>query len=138
MTDTIEETHIQVGLSALAGNPALLHVFRDVVDNPTPDPPYVLVYPVVAWTRDGVGVALDAVQDTITTTFTCHCVGLTPSAAVVVQMQVRSSLLNLRPVIAGRSCGPVKQDDVQPAARDESLSYPVYDAVSIFSFISTG
>ena len=138
MTDTIEEDHIGQVLAALAANVNLVHVFRSTVDNPTPDPPWVLVYPSVAWTRDGIGTALTGRQVTCTASFICHCVGLTDAAALVVAMQVRTSLLNLQPVIAGRSCGPVKQDTAETPIRDDSTGRVLMDAVSTYSYISTG
>lgn len=138
MTDTIDEDHAQVAFTLLATNTNLTGVFDSVVPNPTPAPPYVLIYPTVSWPRDGVGTALDAEQVTVTTTWNCHCVGLTPEAARAVSMQVRTSLLNARPSITGRVCSPIKQDDAQPPNRDESLAYPVFDAVSVYSFTSTG
>jgi hypothetical protein len=140
LTDTLDETHAQVGLAALAANPDLTsaRVFDGKVPDPTPTPPYVLVYTRVAWPRDGVGTALSAQQVTITTTYTCHCVGLNAAAARAVQMQVRTSLLNLKPVIAGRICSPIKQDDATDPDRDESTGKLVMDAVSVFSYSSTG
>lgn len=138
MTDLLEEQHAQAGLLALAANPNLVHVYDGFVPSPTPDPPYVLVYSRVAWPRDGIGTALSAQQVTITTTYTCHCVGLSSAAARAVQMQVRSTLLNLRPVIAGRNCSPIKQDESLDPDRDESTGRLVMDGISIFSFSSTG
>jgi hypothetical protein len=138
MTDTLDETHAQQGLAALIANPNLLGVFDGAVPNPTPNPPYVLIYTRVSWPRDGVGTALSAVQVTITTTYTCHCVGLNATAARAVGMQVRSSLLNFRPVISGRNCSPIKQEDAQDADRDESTGRLVMDAIAIYSFTSTG
>jgi hypothetical protein len=138
MTDTLDETHAQVAFGLLAANPNLTAVFDGVVPNPTPNPPFVLIYTRVGWPRDGVGTSLAGTQVTITTTYTCHCVGLTPAAARAVQMQVRSSLLNARPVIAGRNCSPIKQVDAQDPDRDESTGRLVMDAISIFDFTTTG
>ena len=39
-------------------NANLTNVFDGVVANPTPDPPYVLLYTRVAWPRDGIGRTL--------------------------------------------------------------------------------
>lgn len=138
MTDTLDEDHAQVAFGLLALNANLPHVYDGVVGSPTPDPPYVLVYTRVAWPRDGVGTALAGTQVTITTTWTCHCVGLTPAAARKVQGQVRSSLLGQRPVIAGRNCSPIKQVDALDPDVDETTNRPVLDAISIFDFMSTG
>jgi hypothetical protein len=142
MTDFLEEIHAQAGLVALRANPNLVapngFVFDGVVASPTPDPPYVLVYSRVMWPRDGIGTALSAQQVTVTTTYTCHCVGLSAGAARAVQGQVRSTLLNFRPAIAGRNCSPIKQDESLDPDRDESTGDLVMDAISTFSFSSTG
>jgi hypothetical protein len=97
-----------------------------------------LGYIQIQWPRDGIGTALDALQRTITATATFHSVGLSAAAARAVDMQVRSSLLNVRPVIAGRNCSPIKQDAAEPPDRDESTGKLVMDAVSVYSFVSTG
>lgn len=146
MTDLLDEQHAQAGLAALAANPNLRlaadptasNVFDGKVPDPTPDPPWVLVYTRVAWPRDGIGTSLTEQQVTVTTTYTCHCVGLTAAAARAVAMQVRSSLLNFRPTIAGRNCSPIKQDDATDPDRDESTGRLVMDAVGVYSYTSTG
>jgi hypothetical protein len=137
----LDETHAQVAITALAANPNLTssRVFDGrVPDGTDPALGYVLVYCTVSWPRDGIGTALTAQQVTLTTTYTCHCVGLNARAARAVAMEVRASLLNLKPNITGRSCSPIKQDDAQPPDRDESTGHLVMDAVSVFSFTSTG
>ena len=60
MTDTLDETHAQVALAALNANVNLTssRVFDGKVPDPTPDPPYVLVYTHIGWPRDGIGTAL--------------------------------------------------------------------------------
>lgn len=137
MTDQLDEDHAQAGLDALAANPELTgRVFDAKVPDPTPDPPYVLVYTQVAWPREGIATSLDQRQVTITTTFVCHCVGLNAEAARAVGMQVRSSLLNLRPAVTNRSCGRIKEDDVLAAAPDETTGRLVIDQVRTYSFTS--
>lgn len=139
MTDFLEEQHAQVGLAALQDNPDIVAVFDGKVPDPTPDPPvYVLVYTEVSWPRDGLGTSLSAQQVAITTTYVCHCVGTNAASARAVGTRVRESLLNLRPVIPGRNCSPIKQDEVLAPNRDETTGQPVMDQVLTFSFRSTG
>ena len=140
MSDLVDELHAQAGLTLLEATPGLgpTRVFDGKVPDPTPEPPYVLVYTTVDWPRDGIGTALGATQVTITTTYNCHCVGLTAAAARAVGMLVRSSLLNVRPVIPGRDCGPIKQEESLPPQRDESTGRLVMDSISNYSFTSTG
>jgi len=138
LSDLLDELHAQAGLTLLNANSALAgRVFDGKVPDPTPDPPYLVVYTSVDWTRDGIGTALNATQVTVMTTYNCHCVGLTAAAARAVGMQVRSTLLNARPVIAGRNCGPIKQDETLPPQRDETTGRLVMDAITVFSFLST-
>ena len=134
--DLIEEAHAQAGLNLLEANDALSgRVFDGKVPDGT-DPPYVQVYRNVAWPRAAVGESLAGLMVTVTTTFTCHCVGESSAAAEAVGMQVRGSLLNQRPVVAGRSCGLIRQDEALPPSRDENTGRLVMDAVRIYSFIS--
>lgn len=138
MTDLLDETHAQAVLARLEANTDLAQVCDGFVpDGTDPAVGYVLVYTRVEWPRDGLGTSLAELQVTIKTTATCHCVGLTPAAARAVQMQVRSSLLNFRPTIAGRSCSPIKQVDSLDPDRDESTGRLVMDAVSVYDFTST-
>ena len=141
MSDLLDQEHADAGLNLLLANSALgpTRVFDGRVPDPTPDPPYIVVYTTVSWTREGIGTALNGTQVTITTTWNCRCVGLTAAAARAMAMQVRSSLLNQRPVIPGRNCGPIKQwDDPMPAQRDESTGRLVMDEPVTYGFISTG
>jgi len=142
VSDTIEQSHIDAALALLTGNPALgpSRVFDSLVPNPTPDINlgWLLVYSRVAWPRDGLGTGLDAVQDTVTTTLTCHCAAATVKAARVIGMQVRSSLLGVRPTVPGRNCGLIKTaNNPDPPVRDESLGYAVFDLILEFDFSTT-
>lgn len=137
MTDYLEELHAQQGLAALIANPNLLAVYDGKVPDSAPFP-YVLVYTRVQWPRDGLGTSLSALQVTATATFTCHCAAESAAAARAVQGQVRSALLNFRPAITGRNCSPIKQDESLDPNRDETTGRLVMDAVSIYSYMSTG
>lgn len=131
----IDETLAQAGLNLLRADAGLT-----VYDGRVPDGagrPYVLVYTRVAWPHDGTGNSLTGASVTAHVTWTCHCVGETASTARVVQQRVRAALLNQSPVVAGRSCGQIKQDEVLAPSRDESLGVLIADGVSIYSLIST-
>lgn len=137
MADLVDKQHADAGLALLALD-AGLTVFDGKVPEPWPDPPYVLVYTVVEWPRDGLGTALAATQVTVTTTYYCHCVGLSAAAARAVAMRVRAALLNARPVIAGRNCSPIKQVETSPPQRDETTGRLVMDEVAVYDFTTTG
>ena len=141
MTDTLDELHAQVALAALAANANILHVYDATVSNPTPDPPYVLVYTSInrPYGTNGAGNALDSTSRTFVVRIKCKCAGLTAEAARVVAMQVRTSLLDLRPVIAGRVCGPMHADaDATPPERDDSTNRVVMVQDLDYVFTSTG
>lgn len=143
MSDTIDEDHAQAVLAALVANTNLGagkvfdgRVTENAVTGLGPPPPYVLVYFAGGWPKDGIATALNATQVTYTATFTCHCVGESAAGARAVGMQVRSTLLNVRPVISGRACTPIKEDESIAPTRDETTGRLVMDAVRIFSFTS--
>jgi hypothetical protein len=135
VSDTLDQDHAQAFLGLLAGN-ATLTTFEGEVTNPTPDPPYVVVYPVVTWPADADGTALTNQQVVVSASFYCHCVGLSDPAARAVGMQVRSTVLNARPVVSGRSCGLIRQADSQPPQRDDSTGRAVFSALAVYSFTS--
>ena len=143
MTDLLDEQHAQAFLVPLTANPYLgaTKVFDGKVADPTPDPPWVLVYLFIGFPygSEGLGNALDGRSRTITARADCHCVGLNAAAARAVGMQVRSSLLDVRPFITGRICGPIHEPDApDPPDRDESTGRLVMDWRLSFVFTSTG
>jgi hypothetical protein len=136
---SLEEDHAQGALLLLQGNENLIAVFDGAVSRPAPDPPYVVVYTKVGFPKDGVGTALDAVQSSIATTITCHCVGETAVATRTVARLVRETLLNARPVINGRNCSPIKQTDAADVSHpDDTTGKQVFDVALIFEYMSTG
>ena len=140
MSDLLDELHAQAGLELLIANPMLgpNRVFDGVVPSPTPNPPYVMVYCVVEWPPglEGMANSLDHLSVTCRTTYYCHGVGATAAAARGVGMQIRSSLLDVRPSVAGRVCSMIEQIETVPPQRDESTGVLVMDAISVYSFAS--
>jgi len=140
MTDLVDELHAQAGLSLLRAGGEITVYDGQVA--PAPEPglgpalPFVLVYVTVKWPGDGTANAIDAQAVTVNVEFNCHCVGETAAAARAMQMQVRARLLNQRPVVTGRNCGLIQQDEVQAPLKDEATGRLVMDGVSIYSFIS--
>jgi len=137
VSDLLDDAHARAGLDLLEANAALT-VFDGVVDSPTPDPPFVLVYTTVEWLSgpDAMANSLDHLSETCRVTWVCHCVGLTAAASRAVVMQVRSSLLDQRPVIAGRVCGLISQTDVQAPVRDETTGRLVMDTVVTYELLT--
>lgn len=117
--DGLDDIHAKVAIDILTGD-AQVPVYRSA----TPDnvaPPYVLIYSAVTWPSVGIGDALDGRSGTCVTRWFVNCVGSTEAAALSVSNRARQLLLNVRPAIAGRSCGLIKQDPADiPPERDET------------------
>lgn len=130
-----EAAHAQAGLDLLAAN-ANLTVYAGKLPAAVEQLalPWVLVIPVVEWLprdEDGDG-GLDGLAATCLTTWYCHCAGATSEAALVVSGQVRSSLLNARPVVAGRVVNLVEQVSVSTVGPDEALGPALFELLAVF------
>lgn len=136
MTDQLDELHAQAGLGLLDAN-ATLTVHDGRVPNGAAAP-YVLVYTTVEWSSGSEEMAntLDHTSLTCRTTWVCHCVAETAAAARAVKMQVRASLLDVRPTITGRACQMITEEDVQPPVRDETLGSLVMDLVVTYQLLT--
>jgi hypothetical protein len=66
----------------------------------------------------------------------CHCVGSNAIAARAVASRVQAALLDVLPVISGRSCWPIRHTENQPATRDESTGVLVMDQVDVYRLSS--
>jgi hypothetical protein len=76
------------------------------------------------------GTALTGDSDHAVTRAICHCVGGNAIAARAVAGRVTAGLLDVRPVIAGRVCWPIRDDgSAQPPRRDQSTGPTVMDQV---------
>jgi hypothetical protein len=139
MTDGFDQALANVGLALLRadlGPPALI-VFDGKVPDPTPAPPYVLVYTTVEWPDGAPGDSLDGLSGSPVARWTCHCVGGNEIAARAVAQRVRTQLLNQRPTIAGLNLGLIKQEQAAPPTRDETTGSLVMDAVCVYRLGAT-
>jgi hypothetical protein len=133
MSVLTEVDHKAAGLALLQGNAALT-----VYDGRLPDaatdvtPPYVLVYTFVEWPDADPAQSLNAASGTCVVTWYCHCVGSSDYASLVVAGQVRSSLLDQRPAITGRSVDLIRMVSSLPPQRDETLRRAVMDTVVVY------
>lgn len=134
------QDHANAVLALLAADVLLV-----TYDGRVPDPPavpvqqYVLVY-MSASTPDGA-IAPDKVRlsndsDVIDLSIVCHCVGGDAVAARAISGRVRALLLNVRPVIAGRVCMPIRWREGQPAQRDETTGRLVMDQVDVYGLVT--
>ncbi|MGI5144794.1 hypothetical protein ACQEVC_45505 [Plantactinospora sp. CA-294935] len=92
-------------------------------------PPYVVAYIQVTY---ALGPTIDLLSSRAVARVTCHSVGQTDIAARVVANRVRSALLDVVPVIAGRKPYPIRSDDGQPPRPDESTGRLVVDQIDIY------
>jgi hypothetical protein len=68
----------------------------------------------------------------------CHCVGGNAMAARAMAERVRTALLDVRPTVAGLSCGLIRMDgDPPPPRRDETTGALVMDAVETYRLRAT-
>lgn len=136
------QDHANWVLARLGADPELT-----VLDGVVPQgavPPYVLVYFLIQ-TPDGLAapdkVRLSGDSDVIELWIYAHCVGGGPNAASnsrAVAGRVRKQLLNVRPVIAGRLCFPVRWREGQPPQRNEEIpGQVVTDLVDVYGLTTT-
>lgn len=135
MTDSIEYDLAKAGLDKLAADAVIT-----VHDGRVPDgasPPYVLVYATVAWPAAAAANTIIGTSLTASATWYCHCVAGSATGVRVLQQRCRTALLNQSLIVAGRSVGQIKLDEVLAPIRDETLGHLVMDGVSVFSVICT-
>jgi hypothetical protein len=133
---TIYQDHATPVLALLAANTDLLAVYDGKVPDPTPAPPYGVVYFHFESLPGAAGNALDGVSAEVTTYVTCHCVGKTAAAARIVASQFRVALLDATPKVAGRTCGQIVVDSSQPPQPDETTGDLVMDQIDVYRFVS--
>lgn len=143
ITDGLDQALANSGLSLLqadVGPPALV-VFDGAVPNPTPTPPYVLVYTTITRPSDDQDNSGDGKTRVWVARWICHCVGGNATAARAVAQRVRTALLDVRPTIAGftaSAVGPIRMEgDSQPPRRDETTGVFVMDAVETYRLRAT-
>lgn len=132
MTDGFDQALVNAGLALLAADPIVpaLVVYDGVVPNPTPAPPYVLVYSTVEWPAGAAGDALDGVSGSPVVRWITHSIGTTAVQSRAIAQRVRTQLLNKRPVIAGLDLGMIRQEPgAAPPTRDETTGVAVMDLV---------
>jgi hypothetical protein len=136
VTDGLDQALAQAGLDLLTAD-AGLTVYDGVVPNGAVRP-YVLVYISVSRPSEDLDNPLTGRSAVWTTRWFCHCVGDSAKAARAVAQRVRTQLLDVVPVVAGLSCGPIRMEsDSLPPQRDETTGVPVMDAVETYRLKAT-
>lgn len=133
------QAHADAGLTLLRAD-LQLAVFDGKVDKGAPDH-YVLVY---TYRELPTGLAApDKVKLTGKSTvvdmrFYCHCVGPTVMSARGIAARVEDLLLDVIPIVASRTCLPIRWIEGQPPARNEETLKSVFDQVDVYGFQSSG
>jgi hypothetical protein len=98
----------------------------------------VLVYTTISRPSDDPDNSSDGKTRVWVARWICHCVGGTAAGARGVAQRVRTALLDVRPTVAGLSCGPIRMEgDSQPPQRDETTGVLVMDAVETYRLRAT-
>lgn len=139
MADLLDKLHMDAGLGLLRADTGLT-VYPDAEGN-TPDPHaradhYVRVYTAIERSAEHPNSTLAGTSDTWTVRWYCHCVGPNEYSATAVAMRVRAALLDVRPVITGRSCGLIRQEAGNPPTRDEMSGATVEDAQVVYRLVT--
>ena len=130
-----EVDHARACLDLLAANASLtVHEGELPVGATTVTPPFVSVIAVVEWLprREDRSGGLDGLSGTCLVSLYCRCVGETVDATLAVSGQVRSSLLNARPTIAGRVVNMIEQVSTSPVEPNEQLGRSLFEVLAIY------
>lgn len=136
MTDGLDQDLTDVAFALLAADPLLT-----VCDGYVPDGtarPYVLAYTSLSRPSDDPDNAADGQTRVWQVRWIFHCVADNADAARAVAQRVRTALLDVRPTVAGLSCGLIRMEgDSLPPERDESTGDLVMDAVVTYRLRAT-
>lgn len=133
MTDGLDQALAQVPFPLLTADP--LSPALTVLDGFVPDltpVPYVLLYTTVGRPPEDPDRAGNGRSGVWMARWYCHCVAATAMSARAIAQRVRTQLLDVRPTVAGLSCGQIRWEDTQPPQRDESTGTPIFDLVEVF------
>lgn len=131
MTDGYDQALVDAVLNMLGADGALRTFDGEVP--PATDPPYVLVYTTVGRPSYDSDNSIDGLSRVFSVRFYCHCVGGSARAARAVAQRVRTQLLDKNPVVAGLSCGKIREmPHPPPPHRDEATGSLIIDAVQVY------
>lgn len=128
MTDLLDQSVFDACFALLAAD-ASLTALDGFVPAGT-EPPYALVYYSLSRPSGDPDAALDGQSRVWVAMFDVHCVGGNAKAARAVAQRVRTNWLDVRPVVTGLVCGPLRMDGEEPPPqKDETTGHLVMDAV---------
>lgn len=140
MTTVDADPHVAAILDMLTtGLPPTVTVYDGDVPS-RPDQAYVVLYPDPGWRERS---SLAVVSDHLTLSFQVTCVGTTAVQTRQVCDQVCGALIDRAPVVTGRQCTPISQDQGMPdiardsQTRDPAIGRPRFWLTPRFRFTST-
>jgi len=138
MPDLLDLQHINAGLDLLRADAGLV-VYPDAqgFTPALPGAQYVRAYATIERPADAFGNSLAGVSQQWTVRWYCHCIGANENSSIAVAMRVRDGLLDKRPVIAGRNCGLIREDQAMPPTKDDSTGLAVFDSQLVYRLITT-
>lgn len=137
MTDLIDQAIANAVLALLQADGNLTTYDGAVPSNPTPDPPYAVIYYYFTRPHDDPDLSLTFTSRVWVADFIVHAIGGNAIAARAVAERVRTNLLDVVPVVAGLTCGPIRMENSEPPTRDETTGPPYFDAVTAYRMRAT-
>lgn len=140
ITDGLDQAITNVALTLLAADvgPPPLVVFDGVVPANTPvNAGYVLVYSYISRPSEDPDNPLNGLTKVWDCRWILHCVSGSAAGARGVAQRARTALLDVRPVVAGLSCGLIRLEDTQPPQRDETTGGLVMDSTATYRLRAT-
>lgn len=140
ITDGLDQAIVNAGIALLQADlgPPALQVFDGVVPAGTAvNNGYVLVYSYLTRPSEDGDNAMDGRTRVWVCHWVLHCVSGTATAARAVAQRARTALLDVRPTVAGLSCGLIRMEESLPPQRDETTGTPVMDAVQTYTLRAT-
>jgi hypothetical protein len=134
------QAHADAGLNLLRADVQLVvHDGQVPHTSPLPAPPYVVAY-VYRELPDGLAapdkVALDGRSTVVNMRMILHCVGANAVAARAVAGRAENALLDVVPVVAGRTCSPIRWAESGPPNLDEETGATYVDLVDVYTWFS--
>lgn len=119
--------HAAAVLALLDPDP-IWNPYDGALPSPTPNLPYWVVY----FSSGYPDLTFTGVTKTFQLRITLHNVGGNGQADRIGSDRAAALLLNVRPVVAGRTCKPIRWEESQPPQRDESTGRVVMDAIDTY------
>jgi hypothetical protein len=137
VTDLLDQAIVDALLALLQADVSLTTFDGVVPSNPTPNPPYCVAYFHIARPEDDDDLPLTNYSRVWVARAIVHAIGGNAKAARAVAERVRTNFLDVVPVVAGLTCGPIRMEESQPPTRDETTGPPYMDAVSTYRMRAT-